>query len=168
MLISPEIGISRLAALAAWQERLGRLLGLDKLSWNSINPEYDPFQYRSFPLNAANQAYQLTGVIQKRITKLTAAGDMTRFPDVLAFQSVVDATVSAPALLYGLFDRLPAGNHEAVLFDINRVTQIEELLTHDPWDELERVFTRPDLSFTISLVTNENAASEQVVERTGR
>jgi len=165
VLISPEIGISRLAALAAWQERLGRLLGLDKLSWNSISPEYDPFQYKSFALNGAKQAYQLTGEIQKRITKLTAAGDMKRFPAVLAFQSVVDATVSAPALLHGLFDRLPAGNHEAVLFDLNRTAEIEEFLKHDPWDELQRVFTRPDLSFTIALVTNENAESEQVVVR---
>ena len=165
MLISPEIGISRLAVLAAWQERLGRLLGLDKLSWNSINPEYDPFQYRSFALNAANQAYQLTGEIQKRITKVTAAGDMQRFPDVLAFQSVVDATVSAPVLLSGLFDRLSAGNHEAVLFDINRLAAVEEMLTHDPWDELQHVFARPDLSFTITLVTNENTQSEQVVVR---
>ena len=53
--MSPEIGITKLAALAAWQERLGWLLGKRKLSWNSIKPEYDPFQYKSFALAATNR-----------------------------------------------------------------------------------------------------------------
>ena len=60
VLISPAIGITKLAALAVWQERLGHLLGLEKLAWNSILPEYDPYQYRSFALNAGKQTHFLT------------------------------------------------------------------------------------------------------------
>jgi len=45
ILLSPEIGITKLAALASWQERMGHLLGLGKLAWNSILPEYDPYKY---------------------------------------------------------------------------------------------------------------------------
>ncbi len=68
VLISPEIGISKMAVLAQWQERLGHLLGLEKLAWNSILPEYDPWKYGSFALNAAKQAYLITQEIQRQIS----------------------------------------------------------------------------------------------------
>jgi alpha-beta hydrolase superfamily lysophospholipase len=64
VLLSPEIGISKLAALAAFQERLGHLLGLQKLAWTDVLPEYDPWKYGSFALNAAKQAHLITAEIQ--------------------------------------------------------------------------------------------------------
>jgi esterase/lipase len=85
ILLSPEIGITKLAALASWQERLGHLLGLEKLAWNSIVPEYDSYKYGSFALNAGKQAYLLTAEIQSRLTKLGSTGDLRRFPPTLAF-----------------------------------------------------------------------------------
>lgn len=51
---------------------------------------------------------------------------------MLAFCSIVNATVSAPALVEGLFTRLPAGGHELVLFDINREAEIELLMKSNP------------------------------------
>lgn len=165
VLLSPEIGITRLAALAAWQERLGHVLGLQKLSWNSIKPEYDPFQYKSFALNAGKQAYLITGEIQSRLSRLAGSGELARFPPLLAFQSVVDATVSAPALVTGLFERLGPGDHELVAFDLNAVSQVEELLKGSPQAAVRALFERSDLSFTISLVTNESEESREVVLR---
>jgi len=52
VLLSPEIGVSPAAAFAVWQARIGHLLGLEKLAWNVILPEYDPFKYGSFAVNA--------------------------------------------------------------------------------------------------------------------
>ena len=63
----------------------------------------------------------------------------------------------------GLFERLPAGNHELVLFDLNRVADVEHLLKQDPRESVERLFARTDLTFAITLITNENEASRQVV-----
>jgi len=60
VLVSPSIGVTPIAVLASWQARLGRLLGADKLAWNSILPEYDPFKYGSFAVNAGAQVYRLT------------------------------------------------------------------------------------------------------------
>jgi alpha-beta hydrolase superfamily lysophospholipase len=165
VLISPEIGVTKLAALAVWQERLGRLLGMRKLSWNSIKPEYDPFQYKSFALNAGKQAHRITGEIQTRITELAEREDLARFPSLLAFQSVVDATVSVPALVHGLFERLPAGDRELVLFNLNRVAAVDDILKNDPQPDVDELFARTDLSFAIVLITNENDASRQVVAR---
>ena len=165
VLMSPEIGITGLAALAVWQERLGHLLGLEKLAWNSILPEYDPFQYKSFALNAGKQAYELTQEVQGLIAQSKERGTLDRFPAVIAFQSVLDATVSAPALVDGLFARLPAGMHELVIFDINRSAAIESLLKKNPTAWLDRVFHGEALGFALTLVTNQSPKSEQVVAR---
>ena len=166
ILISPEIGISPAAALAIWQERIGKVLGLKKLGWTGISPEYDPFKYTSFPVNAGNLAYELTGVNRMKIARLSGAKKLGDFPPVLAFQSVVDATVSAPALVRDLFDHLPEGEHELVVFGLNRSAEIEPLLTADPKEQLTPLVDKPGRTFDLSLVTNENAQGEEVVVRT--
>jgi alpha-beta hydrolase superfamily lysophospholipase len=163
ILLSPEIGITKLAAFAAWQERLGHLLGLEKLAWNSILPEYDPWKYGSFALNAGKQAYLITQEIQRLITKHGQEGDsLERFPPMLAFQSVVDATVTAPTLVSGLFERLPANGHELVIFDINRYTEIEPIMKHDPAAWLESTLKNSKTPFSVEVVGNTNDKTEKV------
>jgi alpha-beta hydrolase superfamily lysophospholipase len=165
VLISPAVGVSRLAALAVWQARIGNLLGLKKLAWNSILPEYDPFKYQSFAVNAGDQAYRLTLEIQKRLDVLSPSGDLERFPPVLAFQSAVDATVSTRALVAGLFAKLPPGGHELVLFDINRMAEATDLLAQNPAPDIEALFDEPGIAFTVSLVTNRHMKDPAVVLR---
>lgn len=162
VLLSPEIGVTKAAALAIWQARIGHLLGLEKLAWNSIIAEYDPFKYGSFAVNAGDMAYRLTSDIQDRLDDLEGIGSLDLFPPVLAFQSVVDATVSAPALIGGLFDRLPPGDHELVLFDINRIAEIEPLLRSDPAADIAALLDDPDRAFKLSLVTNKRTGSQRV------
>jgi alpha-beta hydrolase superfamily lysophospholipase len=162
VLISPAIGVTRVAALAVWQSRIGHLLGLEKLAWNSILPEYDPFKYGSFAVNAGDMVYRLTSEIQHRFDALEDTGVLDRFPPVLAFQSVVDATVSAPALVQGLFDRLPAGGHELVLFDINREAEIEPILKGDPTADIAALLDNPDRAFKLSLVSNRQTGDRRV------
>lgn len=57
VLISPAIGVTRMAALAVWQDRIGRWLGVDALLWNSIQPEYNSFKYNSFAINAGARCF---------------------------------------------------------------------------------------------------------------
>ncbi len=165
VLLSPEIGVTKLAMFAVWQERLGHLLGMEKLAWNSIQAEYDPFKYGSFALNAGKQAYELTEEIQAHIAQLGSSGALARMPPIIAFQSVVDATVTAPALVDGLFDHLPSGPHELVLFDINRYSEIEPILTSNPTAWIDTMLGGSLHSFTITLITNENEHSKRVVAR---
>jgi len=164
-LISPAIGVSPVAALAVWQARVGHWLGLDKLAWNAILPEYDPFKYNSFAVNAGDQVHRLTGRIQQQLRAAEAAGVLGDMPPVLALQSVVDATVSTPALVGGLFDRLPEGEHELVLFDINRESVIEPLLKGDPTATVSRLLADRQRAFTLSVVTNADPESLDVVQR---
>jgi alpha-beta hydrolase superfamily lysophospholipase len=163
VLLSPEIGVAKAAALASWQARLGRVLGLDKLAWTSIEPEYDTFKYNSFATNAAALAYQLTVRIQEQLAALDRAGKLAEMPLVLAFQSAVDATVTAPALVENLLDRLPAAGHELVLFDINRRAGIEPMLKKDPRALFDPMLRDRDLGFDLTLVTNASEDSRDVV-----
>ena len=173
ILMSPEIGISKLAALAKWQERLGHLLGLEKLAWNSLLPEYDAWKYGSFALNAGKQAYEITQEIQRQITTQAKAGNLDRFPPVLAFQSVVDSTVTAPALVHNLFERLPAippkqgkshqANHELVLFDINRYSEIDPLMKENPSAWVDPMLESDNPDFLLTLLSNRSRDHTQVV-----
>ncbi|MFQ5991938.1 MAG: alpha/beta hydrolase, partial [Nitrospiraceae bacterium] len=128
----------------------------------------DPFKYGSFAVNAGDQVYRLTGEIQSQLEAHGATGALNRFPPVLAFQSVVDATVSIQAVVERLFKRLPDGGHELVLFDINRMTEVEYVLTEDPTADLEAMLDDTSLPFTVSLLTNENEESRHVVVRQKR
>ena len=162
VLLSPAIGVSPVAAFAVWQARLGHLLGLDKLAWNDLLPEYDPFKYGSFAVNAGDVVYRLTTQIQEEITLLDEAGKLGNFPPILAFSSVVDATVSAPALVSGLFERLPENGHELVLFDVNRQEGIEPLMKRNPDEIIREIKQDADRNFILTIVTNESPGSRLV------
>ena len=161
-ILSPEIGLTPVAILAKWQARLGRLLGLEKLAWNSVLPEYDPYKFNSFAVNAGNVAYQITSEIQQKLTTLSDQGKLKDLPPILAFTSVVDATVSTPALISGLFARLPVSGHELVLFDINHKSDITPLMKWNPVKIIQTLQANPDYSFTLSLVTNRGEQPQAV------
>lgn len=166
VLLSPEIGIAPVAALAVWQARLGHLLGMEKLAWNSVHSlEYEPFKYGSFAVNAGALSYEITRVIQRRISALAKKDALQGMPPVLSFSSVVDATVEATAVVKSLFNLLPRGSHELVLFDINRRAEIEHLLTWRPDRMLAALQQVPRRTYTLTLVTNIDADSADVVAR---
>jgi alpha-beta hydrolase superfamily lysophospholipase len=167
-LISPEIGLPKVAVLAKWQAVLGRLLGLEKLAWNGLLPEYDPYKYGSFAVNAGNVAYEMTRQIQIRLDALQKSGKLNDIPPILAFSSIVDATVSAPALISGLFDRLPPGRHELVLFDINRRIGVGQMLKWNPSAMVAALQQNIGKTFTLTLLTNRTASSSETMVSTLR
>ncbi|HHH43977.1 MAG TPA: alpha/beta fold hydrolase [Gammaproteobacteria bacterium] len=164
VLFSPAIGVSPAAAFAVWQARLGHLLGLKKLEWNSLLPEYDPFKYGSFAVNAGDLVYRLTSEIQAHFNTLDTA-QLQRFPRVLAFQSAVDSTVSVKDLERGLFARLPVGGHELVLFDINRISDLKYILARDPGPQIDALLNSRQLTYALSVVTNRDEKSRAIVIR---
>lgn len=156
VLISPAIGVTPMAALAVWQGRVGHWLGLEKLAWNSISAEYDPYKYNSFAVNAGDQVYRLTDEIGKHLSRLDEEDRLEAFPPLLAFQSAVDATVSTPALIEGLFAKLPGDRHELVLFDLNRTGLIESFLAKDPGDHLRELIRSSEKTFSLTVFRNRN------------
>ena len=165
VLLSPEIGVTAAAAFAVWQGRLGHLLGLEKLAWNSVLPEYDPYKYGSFAVNAGDLAHRITTHIQDQLDAFKGTGKLDNMPPLLAFQSSVDATVSPRALVENLFARLPSANHELVLFDINRLLKTEGLFKQDPKTVLGPLLRELDRRFDVTVITNESGGSRRVVAR---
>jgi alpha-beta hydrolase superfamily lysophospholipase len=163
VLISPAIGVSEIAALAVWQSRLAALFGLDKLLWNSIGPEYDPYKYTSFAVNAGDQMYRLTQAIDSNIDTLSASSGTKDFPRTLALMSLADATVSTHAVVTHLFDKLENVGNELVLYDINRHDEFTIFLKQDPIIEYRALLKRSQLNFDLTLYTNTTSGSNTLM-----
>ena len=84
---------------------------------------------------------------------------------MLAFQSIVDATVSTAAVVHALFDQLESNGSELVLFDINRLSGIEPFIDPGVATILTRLTDRASRRYARALVTNANQDSLEVVER---
>jgi len=166
VLLSPAIEVSGVAAYAIWQERFSRLSGLEKLGWTDIQAEFDPYKYSSFTVNAGDQIYQLTRNIAARMNRLSGPDGVAGFPRTIAFQSIVDATIKPSTLVDALFMKLAPGDHELVLFDVNRHTDAEPLLRSDPEVLTDRLLGEGQLPFTLTLVTNLNPDTDAVIART--
>ncbi len=153
---SPAVGVSKAAPLAIWQSRLGHLLGLPKLEWNAITPEYDPFKYGSFAVNAGDQVYRICNEVQEQLNSYLANKETKRaFPPVLSFASIVDATVSVDATINNLYKRLPKNNHTLVLFDINHDFNSNHLVKQDVDITLQNIRKSSNSeNYTFELISN--------------
>ena len=164
VLISPAIGVSAVAALAIWQSRLSSIPGLKKLAWNSIGPEFDPYKYTSFAINAGDLMYRLTQAINTKMDRLEEQERKDEFPKIQIFLSIVDATISISAVKYHLLDRVKNMNNEVVLFDINRNNDVMPFLRHDPIESITALMSHPELDFGVSLLSNESTDSLRLIE----
>lgn len=165
VLISPALGITPAAALAVWKNRLARLPGLEKLAWAQIQPEFDPYKYNSFAINAGDQVHRLTRAMADTVRERAAAGGLDTFPPTLIFQSTVDATVTTRAVIDNLLGRLAPGRHEFVLFDINRRSVKNSVLVPDPGPLTAEVVADSNRPFHLTVISNENPESRAVVSR---
>ena len=166
VLISPAIGVSSAAALAVWQSRMAEIPGLEKLAWSAIGPEYDPYKYTSFAINAGDLMHRLTLRIGSNFDELEGQGKTDAFPRTLVLLSLVDATVSTHAVVTNLLDRVKNPGNELVLFDLNRYKQLEPFIQYDPAEAYRRLLDRPRLDFDLTYLTNESPLSHAVVKHT--
>jgi alpha-beta hydrolase superfamily lysophospholipase len=160
VLFSPMIGISPLAKVSRLYRAVARLSGEEKALWSDVSAEVDPFKYCSWPMNASEQAWVLTQEVERRLAMIDRSGRMGQMPPILALQSAMDATVVVPKLITVLFDRLqPGGASELVLFDVNRVAWLGNLLDLSFEREIRPRLERKDLPFKLTLVVNAAADS---------
>jgi alpha-beta hydrolase superfamily lysophospholipase len=165
VLISPMIGITAFARFAGAAGLPAVLPAFAKAAWLAILPEFNPFKYNSFPVNAARQTHWLTAVLQRQLARLAREDRLAELPPILTFQSVVDFTVSTQAIVSALYARLPANGSELVLYDLNRSAHFESLLQPRLDVALARLLPEPPRSFRATLVTNASPDNSAVVER---
>jgi len=159
-LVSAAIGISRFAALTNILSGLSFVPGFEKSRWLDVLPEYDPYKYNSFPVNAANQIHKLTLVVQDTIDSLSAE-QLGKMPRVHVYQSIVDSTVTSSEVIHGLLARLPPGRHELIAFDINRQAAMESLIAPSLLDDIKRLRSGSQ-PFRITLISNREDTTRKV------
>jgi hypothetical protein len=103
------------------------LLAFKMVAWFDSIPEFNPFKYKSFPVNGGRQSWRVTQDVKREI----GAGE-PRWADCF----VVTATrVSVRVRLHGqqsaiivsLYAQLREKSSEVVLFDINRTIPSSQL-----------------------------------------
>lgn len=166
ILLSPMIGVTPAAGLARWISLLGVVPYFEKANWLDIFPEYNPFKYNSFAANAGFQTAAVTRTIRNDLARVTANGRIAAMPPILTFQSIVDATVSTPAVVNTLYDQLPANGSELVLFDVNHVSGIAAFISAADQSLVQGLLERAPRRYRRVVVTNTSADSREVESRT--
>lgn len=165
-LFSPMIGVTRFARFSDWHKALSWLPYFEKFPWLDVYPEYDPFKYNSFPKAAGEQTFLVTQELQRQVNELVDAGKISELPPLLTFQSLTDATVLTVAIVDSLYDKLISNGSELVLFDVNRLSGVEQFLRPGHDELLDRTVRNPDRTYTLTLVTNARPDSMQVIAKT--
>ena len=165
VLVSPMSGVTPAARLARAISLLGGLTYFEKAKWTDVLPEYNPYKYNSFPANAGRQTWELTSRLQAQVERLAAAGRAGEIPPILTFQSLVDSTVSTPAILDHLYAHLAKGGNELVLFDVNRAAEVTPFLKGDSEELLSRAAADPKRRYLLTVVANAGPETRDVVAR---
>ena len=153
--------LARFSRLFYW---LGRLEFFEQSRWLDIYPEYDPHKYNSFPMNAGLQSYKLTRVVAAQLQRLSVNGQLEQMPPILTFQSLVDKTVITSAVMDALYEKLPGYASELVLFDINRMEQLQEYIQPVHKMLLSRAMNEGSGEYAVSVVINRAENDPGVLE----
>ena len=165
ILMSPMVGVTPAARLAWWISLLGHVPYFEKAKWIDVLPEYNPYKYVSFAANAGNQTSRVTRALYADLDRLGAAGKLGQLPPILTFQSIVDATVSAPAIVFSLYEKLPANGSELVLFDVNHLSGVDEFVQPDDRTLAERFLSASARPYRRVVVTNASSDTREVEAR---
>jgi len=166
LLFSPEIAINPLARIANLHKVLSFLPYFAQFKWESIKPEYDPFKYNSFPMNAAHEAWEVTAAIERQIQDSLDTGRIKNIPDILTFLSWTDATVKTSATIQRLYDHLEKPGSELIIFDVNRFDQLEPFIPAANESPLQQLEASADLPYRLTVITNVDGDSAQLAQRT--
>jgi hypothetical protein len=103
--------------------------------------------------------------LQAQIQRLARGGSLEGMPPVLTFQSVIDFTVSTPAILTALYAFLPDNGSEIVLFDVNRTVKFGPLLRPSSYVALDRLTPTAAQAYRFTAIVNAGEDSDATLER---
>ena len=164
LLISPAIELTRVAALANIIDiaSIVPMPVLEKVRWQELVAEFDPYKFNSFPVNASRQVNRATRELQRALAGPATAAAIAAMPPVTAWQSVVDSTVGSSGTVDVLFAALAGPQHRLVLFDVNRSEAFSSVQRPAARALIERTVRGPR-SYTLDLVTNPTDSEDPVV-----
>lgn len=166
VLLSPMIGVTSFARFAGLAGLPAIFPPFAKAAWLGIVPEFNPFKYNSFPVNAARQSYLLTQALQQQIVQYSRQKTGRSLPPVLTFQSVMDSTVSTRAVVNSLYNYLGNNGSELVVFDINQAVSFRPLFRQSAYTAIGTLLPRAPRPYTTTILTNASESSLDIVSRT--
>jgi hypothetical protein len=164
LLLSPAIELTPVAVLANIIDvaSVVPVPVLEKVRWQEIVSEFDPYKFNSFPVNASRQVNRATRALRRELERAERDGRLARIPPVTAWQSVVDSTVGATGTVDTLFARLRDPKHRLVLFDVNRSPALRSVQRPAARELIERT-ERSRPAYTLEVVTNAQTDSEALM-----
>ena len=165
VLLSPMIGVTTFARFAGIAGLPAILPAFARAAWLGVVPEFNPFKYNSFPVNAARQSFLLSDALQRQIVRLADTGRLADLAPILTFQSVIDFTVSTRAIVDALYSRLPENGSELVLYDMNRDGKFGLLMRSAADAELGRLLPPAPRRFRTTILGNAGPETSAVAER---
>jgi alpha-beta hydrolase superfamily lysophospholipase len=166
LLVSPAIELTRVAALAEVIDILTvvPLPVLDKARWQAVAPEFDPYKFNSFPVNASRQINRATRALQSSLEDAQRAGRLAQLPPVVSWQSVVDSTVGSKGLVDQVYARLDGPAHRLVMFDLNRMPELAGVARPAARALIDRLVNAPR-RYTLDVVSNDNDQQPRIAVR---
>jgi len=163
VLISPMVGITSFARFAGVLGWPAAFPSFAKAAWLDVLPEYNPFKYNSFPVNAARQSSQVVRAVEDAFIGAVESGALAKLPPLLTFQSVLDSTVSTGAVVQALYGNLPANGSELVIFDRNHRAGVGPMIRPAQANVLSSLLPPPPRKFAVTVVGNatEDATTDE-------
>jgi len=163
LLFSPAIQLTPVAALANIIDFFSFIPVpvLEKVRWQEVVAEYDPYKFNSFPVNASRQVNRATKALQRQLEAAAADGRIGAMPPVITWQSVVDSTVGSTATVDVLYARLADARHRLVLFDINRIASLTSVQRPAARELIERI-AHGERRYTLEVVSNTSVETADV------
>ncbi len=166
VLLSPMIGVTAFARFAGLAGLPAVLPAFMRAAWFDLIPEFNPFKYNSFPVQAAVQSFRLTQAVQGDLARAARSGGIADMPPVLTFQSVVDSTVSTRAIVDALYARLPQNGSALVLADLNRAATLSPLIGAAADAQIGRLLPPVPRAYAVTVITNAGPGDYAAVART--
>ncbi len=163
LLVSPAIELTPVATLSEVIDVFAvvPIPVLDKVRWQAVAPEFDPYKFNSFPVNASRQINRATRALQRSLREAEAAGWLAQLPPVVAWQSVVDSTVGASGLVEQVYARLRDPAHRLVMFDVNHLPELAGL-ARPAARTLVQHLERAARGYTFDLVSNAHSGGPRI------
>ena len=159
VLISPAIAVSQLAMFTNLHSGISWTPLFEKFKWETVLPEVDPFKFTSFPKRAAWEIYK---ILRRTHRELEQPDEVAKLPPILTFQSAVDNTVGAKAIVTLLYSRLPKNRSELVVYGVNSNNTLLTLMKGTPANPEEYFKSMTPLRFGVTVLQNHDAASVAV------
>ena len=159
ILMSPAISMSPATAIANWHSAVSWHPYFEKFAWLNLLPEIDPFKFTSFPKRAGWEIYKLASRVYGLMDDPVRIESL---PPILTFQSAVDNTVSAIAVVEILYSQLPPGASRLVVYDVNRTNTAVHLMDQPHRNPLDFFRALAPLDFTVNVLRNRSHDSAAI------